>query len=90
MAGRIVLCVMTSQGIPLNPSVRYYSQRASKVATQSTKAWKKPSKKTTLEGKKLQPIKNNEVPTAIEIMENHSLLQEMIRFYKDPQKHSAK
>lgn len=87
MAGRIVLGAM-SQGIPL---VRYYSRRASDAAsTQSAKVWKKPSKGTTLEGKKFKPLKNNEVPTSLEIMEDHSLLQDMIRYYKDPKKQSGK
>jgi hypothetical protein len=86
MAGRIVLGAM-SQGIPL---VRYYSQRASNAATQSAKVWKKPSKEKTLEGKKFKPLKNNEVPTSFEIMEDHSLLQDMIRYYKDPKKYSGK
>jgi hypothetical protein len=89
VANRIVLGVIHNS-CHWNPIVRFYSKKAIDMTGESVKRIKKaPEKPSSLQNKKITVVKEG-IPTPLEIVEDPKLLKDMIRFYKDPQKHSGK
>jgi len=89
MTNRIIFGVIQSC-YPLNPVARFYSNKAADLTVKSMKKVKKaPESAGSLQDKKVSVVQKS-IPTPIEIIEDPKLLKDMIRFYKDPQKHSGK
>ena len=89
MANRIVFGVIQSC-YHLNPVARFYSNKAADLTANSMKKIKKvPQNNRSLEEKKIT-VEKKSIPTPIEIIEDPKLFEDMIRFYKDPQKYSGK
>ena len=89
MANRIVFGVIQNC-CHLHPLARFYSKKAVDLTAQSMKKIKKvPQSTRSLEEKKIS-VEKKSIPSPIEIIEDPKLLKDMIRFYKDPQKHSGK
>lgn len=89
MANRIVFGVIQNC-CHSNPLARFYSKKAVGLTAHSIKKIKKvPQSTRSLEEKKIS-VEKKSIPTPIEIIEDPKLLEDMIRFYKDPQKHSGK